>query len=231
MNIKYDRRRKQAPAGSNLTPVIVADDHPLFRKGLVDLMTGTDRFVVIGEASDGEEALRLIKQLKPEVAILDINMPGMDGLEVAARVVEEKTNTEVVILTMHEDASHFELAMDTGVMGYILKDSAAADIVACIDSVLSGKSYISPSLSHHLMKRSVKSARGIEKKLGINTLTSAERKVLKLISEGESTKEIADQLFVSVKTIAAHRSNICGKLNLHGTNALLKFALEHKQLL
>ena len=229
--MKPDRRKEKAPADSKLTTVIVADDHPLFRKGLVDFITGTDRFSVVGEASGGEEALRLIMQMKPAVAILDINMPEMDGLEVAKRIVGEKTGTEVVILTMHEDPSHFELAMDAGIMGYILKDSAAADIVECIDSVLAGKSYISPSLSHHLMKRSVKSAKGIEKKLGIDTLTTAERKILKLISDGKSTKQIADQLFVSVKTVAAHRSNICGKLDLHGTNALLRFALEHKELL
>lgn len=229
--MKPDRRKEKAPADSKLTTVIVADDHPLFRKGLVDFITGTDRFSVVGEASGGEEALRLIRQMKPAVAILDINMPEMDGLEVAKRIVGAKTGTEVVILTMHEDPSHFELAMDAGIMGYILKDSAAADIVECIDAVLAGKSYISPSLSHHLMKRSVKSAKGIEKKLGIDTLTTAERKILKLISDGKSTKQIADQLFVSVKTVAAHRSNICGKLDLHGTNALLRFALEHKELL
>lgn len=129
---------------------------------------------------------------------------------------------------MHEDAEHFELAMETGITGYLLKDSAAADIVACIKSVLAGKSYVSPSLSTHLMKRSVKSAAGIEKKLGISSLTPSERKVLKLISTGKSTKAIADQLFLSVKTVSAHRSNICGKLDIHGTNALLKFAIENK---
>ncbi len=211
--------------------VLIADDHPLFRKGLRDFVTSTGQYKVVADASGGEEALRLIRKLQPDVAILDINMPGMDGLEVAKRVFGERLRTEVVILTMHEDAEHFELAMETGIMGYLLKDSAAADIVACIKSVLTGKSYISPSLSMHLMKRNVKSAGGIEKRLGINSLTASERKVLKLISASKSTKEIAKTLFLSAKTISAHRSNICKKLDIHGTNALLKFALEHKDSL
>ena len=211
--------------------VVVADDHPLFRKGLIDFITATPRYAVVGEASGGEEALRLITRTKPDVAILDINMPGIDGLEVARRVAEQKLKTEIVILTMHDDAGHFEIAMESGIMGYLLKDSAAADIIACIDTVLSGKSYISPSLSHHLLKQSVKGARAIELKLGLTSLTPSERKVIKLISEGKSTKEIADELFVSMKTVSAHRSNICSKLDIHGTNALLKFALEHKSSL
>jgi DNA-binding NarL/FixJ family response regulator len=211
--------------------VVIADDHPLFRKGLRDFVSTSGLYEIVGEASNGEEALDVIMKLKPDIAILDINMPGINGLDVARKVSARKLNTELIILTMYEDAEHFELAMETGIMGYVLKDSAAADVVSCIQSVLSGKSYISPSLSHLLMKRSVKSLKGIEKKLGVDNLTGSERKVLKLISEGKSTKDIADRLFISVKTVAAHRSNICGKLDLHGTNALLKFALEHKELL
>ena len=215
----------------HLASVLIADDHPLFRKGLQDFVTSTGQYKVIADASGGEEALRLIRKLQPDVAILDINMPGMDGLEVARQVIADRLRTEVVILTMHEDAEHFEVAMDTGITGYLLKDSAASDIVACIKSVLTGKSYISPSLSTHLMKRSVKAAAGIEKRLGINSLTPSERTVLKMVSAGRSTKEIADQLFLSVKTVSAHRSNICRKLDIHGTNSLLKFALEHKESL
>ncbi len=211
--------------------MIIADDHPLFRKGLRDFISTAGQYEIVAEASNGEEALDVILRFKPDIAILDINMPGLSGLEVARKVMEKNLNTELVVLTMHEDADHFDLAMETGIMGYVLKDSAAADIVSCIQSVLSGKSYISPSLSHLLMKRSVKSLKGIEKKLGVDSLTGSERKVLKLISEGKSTKEIAERLFISVKTVSAHRSNICGKLDLHGTNALLRFALEHKDLL
>lgn len=158
-------------------------------------------------------------------------MPGMDGLEVAGQIVKERIPTEIVILTMHEDAEHFELAMETGIMGYLLKDGAAADIVACTQSVLAGRGYISPLLSTHFMNRGVKSAAGIEKRLGINSLTPSERTVLKMITAGRSTKEIADQLFLRVKTVSAHRSNICRKLDIHGTNSLLKFALEHKNSL
>jgi two-component system, NarL family, response regulator DegU len=224
-NTSKDRRE------SKTASVLIADDHPLFRKGLRDFITGSGRYDVVADAATGEEALVLIRKLKPDVAVLDINMPGMDGLEVARQVGGERIPTELVILTMHDDAEHFEVAMEAGIMGYLLKDSAAEDIVQCIKSVLAGKSYISPSLSVHLMRRSVKSAAGIEKKLGITSLTPSERKVLKFISTGKSTKDIADQLFVSAKTVSAHRSNICRKLDIHGTNALLKFALEHKDSL
>ena len=155
-------------------------------------------------------------------------MPGMDGLEVAGQIVKERIPTEIVILTMHEDAEHFELAMETGIMGYLLKDGAAADIVACTQSVLAGRGYISPLLSTHFLNRGVKSAAGIEKKLGIGTLTFSERRPVKMISASKSTTGTTDALFLSAKAISAHRSNIGKKRDIHGTNALLKFALEHK---
>lgn len=203
----------------------------MFRKGLMDVVGGTGKYAVVGEASSGEEALRLVKDLRPDAAVLDVNMPGMDGIEAARLICTENVGTEIVIITMYDDEAHFDLAMEAGVMGYLLKDSAAADIMDCIDSVLSGKSYISPALSFHLMKRSSKSLKGLEKKIGIDVLTNSERRILKLISESKTTKEIADQLFVSVKTVSAHRSNMCLKLGLHGTNSLLKFALKHRDIL
>lgn len=225
--MKSTSRRKQPyPRRS----VIIADDHPLFRKGLKDFVTSSGEYEVVAESSDGEEALRLIKQLQPAAAILDINMPRLDGIAVAKEVIRQKMKTEIVILTMYEDAGHFELAMDAGITGYLLKDSAAADVVACLKSVLAGKSYISPILSGHLMKRSSKFVKGLEKRLGIDSLTATERKVLEMISKSKSTKEIADEMFVSPKTVSAHRSNICAKLGIHGTNALLKFAIEHKDM-
>lgn len=211
--------------------LLLADDHPLFRKGLRDAIEGIGRYEILGEAKDGEAALTLIEQLKPRIALLDIDMPKMTGLQVAREVIRRRIETDLIILTMHEDREIFEMAIQIGVMGYILKDSAVEDILQCIETILAGKTYVSPTLTHHLMVRQGKSAQGLEAKLGLSNLTATERKVLSLVAQSRSTKQIAEELFISPKTVAAHRSNICVKLGLRGTNALLKFALERKALL
>lgn len=215
----------------NKISLILADDHPLFRKGLYDVITEQKDLSLLGEARDGERALELIQQHKPSIAVLDIDMPKLSGLDVAAQVAKEKIPTEVIVLTMHDDSDHFDKAMEIGVSGYLVKDSAAETIIDCIRSVAAGKTYVSPILSHHLIKKQDKAKAGIAARLGISQLTPTERTILKLISQSKSTKQIASQLYISTKTVSAHRSNICGKLNLHGTNALLKFALENKALL
>jgi DNA-binding NarL/FixJ family response regulator len=211
--------------------LVLADDHPLFRHGLRNVIASEKRFVILGEAGDGEHALELIHRLKPRLALLDIDMPKMSGLDVAAEVMKAKLKTDVIVLTMHEDSEHFDLAMDAGVVGYILKDSASEDIVHCVDAVLSGKTYISPTLSRHLIKEHDKAKDGMDNRLGLSDLTPTERKILKLISESKSTNDIARVLYVSTRTVSAHRANICVKLDLHGTNALLKFALENRERL
>lgn len=225
------KKKRQAPLKSSLVSLILADDHPLFRKGLRDVIGEDKRWTILDEAGDGERALELIERHKPRLAVLDIDMPKKSGLEVASHILKHNLKTDVIVLTMHEDAEHFEKAMEAGVMGYILKDSAAGDIVHCIESVLKGKNYVSPTLSQHLMKKHDKAKEGTDARLGLSGLTSTERKILKLISLSKSTKEIADELFISAKTVSSHRANICVKLDLHGTNALLKFALEQKQQL
>jgi len=222
---------KKNTHGSAVTAILLADDHPLFRKGLRDVIAEEKDFNILDDVGDGARALEIIEQRKPAVAVLDIDMPKMSGLEVASSVAKKKLPTIVVVLTMHDDVEHFEKAMEAGVSGYVLKDSAAGDIVQCIRSVLRGGNYVSPELSRHLMKKHDRAKAATEGRLGISYLTPTERKILKLISESKSTREIAETLFVSTKTVSAHRSNICVKLNLHGTNALLKFALEHRQQL
>jgi len=211
--------------------LVLADDHPLFRHGLRDVINADRRFTIVEEAGDGERALELIRHHNPRIAVLDIDMPKMSGLEVASAVRKHKLDTEVIVLTMHDDAEHFDKAMESGVMGYVLKDSAAGDILHCLEAVLAGKNYVSPTLARHLIRKSEKAKGGAEARLGISDLTPTERKILKMISESKSTKHIAEELFISTKTVSAHRANICVKLDLHGTNALLKFALEHREAL
>jgi len=208
--------------------IVIADDHPIFRQGLRQIIELDPLLKVSGEAGDGETALEQIRSNKPQVAVLDVDMPQMDGFEVAQAVQGERLPVEVIFLTMYKDERIFNRAMDLGVKGYILKDSAATEVVGGIKAVVAGQNYISPVLSTYLLNRSRRAAVLAEQKPELNKLTQTERRVLKLIAEYKTSKEIADELFVSIRTIDAHRTNICQKLELHGSHALLKFALEHK---
>jgi DNA-binding NarL/FixJ family response regulator len=208
--------------------IVIADDHPIFRQGLRQIIELDPLLKVAGEAGDGETALEQIRSNKPQVAVLDVDMPQMNGFEVAQAVREERLPLEVIFLTMYKDERIFNRAMDLGVKGYILKDSAATEVVGGIKAVVAGQNYISPVLSTYLLNRSRRAAVLAEQKPELNKLTQTERRVLKLIAEYKTSKEIADELFVSTRTIDAHRANICQKLELHGSHALLKFALEHK---
>lgn len=212
----------------NKVTLIIGDDHPMFLRGLKDLILEDSQIDLLGTAKNGNEALNLIINKKPKIAVLDLDMPQISGLEVAKEVNKNNFGTNIIILTMHDEEGRFSSSIEAGVSGYILKDSAASEILSAIHAVADGKNYISPFLSHYLIKKDPIGKKGNETKLGIESLTSTEKKVVSLIAHGKSSKEIADLLFISIKTVAAHRSNICIKLNLHGTNALLKFAMENK---
>lgn len=209
--------------------IIIADDHPLMRKGLKDLFEEhSGNWQVVGEASDGEEALVLIEKFAGSILIIDIDMPRLNGLEVAKIIQAKKISSGIIILTMYDKENMFNRAMDLGVMGYVIKDSAANEIIDAVKNVALGKFYISPSISGFLVKRGQFYSAGTGDAAGISSLTGTERKILKMISNNLTTKEIANYLFISIRTVETHRSNICQKLNLHGTNALLRFALEQK---
>jgi DNA-binding NarL/FixJ family response regulator len=207
--------------------LLLADDHPLMRKGLREVIEEDGRYTIVAEAGDGEKALELIEQHQPSIAIMDIDMPRLGGLEVAKTILLKKNHVDIVILTMHDKQNVFNRAMDLGVMGYVVKDSALTDILDAITSVASGKHYISPSLSGLLLKRSRSGENEGERK-AIALLTLTERKILRLIAEERTTKDIADHLSISVRTVDTHRAHICSKLDLHGPTALLRFALENK---
>jgi len=217
--------------GSTQITVIIADDHPIFRKGLRQVIEDEPAIKVLAEAEDGEAALRKTEELKPNVAVLDIDMPKMDGFEIARAIRKEKMPVEIVFLTMHKDEDVFNAALDLGVKGYVVKDSAAIDIVGSIKAVAAGQHYLSPSISAFLLKRRSKADSLVEEKPSLKHLTTTEQRVLKSIAENKSSREIAAEMFISYRTVENHRANICNKLNLHGSNALLKFALEHKSQL
>ncbi|HEX6307193.1 MAG TPA: response regulator transcription factor [Longimicrobiales bacterium] len=209
--------------------VVMADDHPLFRRGLAEELEADPSFRIVGEAGDGENALALVRRLRPRIAILDINMPRISGLDAAETIVHEESGTDVVLLTMYREADILRRALDAGVRGYVLKDSAVVEIVACLHTVASGRAYISPALSTELLERRVRL--DSPELAALSDLTTAEQAVLRFVATGLTSGEIAVRLGNSVKTIENHRSHICQKLGLSGPQALLRFALEHKSLL
>jgi DNA-binding NarL/FixJ family response regulator len=208
--------------------VLIADDHPIVRKGLVQVIEEEPGFSVVGEADDGATAWERLKRIQPQVAVLDINMPKLSGFEVARKLREEQLPISIVFLTMYKDKQMFEEALQLGAAGYVLKSSAPMDIIECIQTVSEGKSYISASLSSFLVERVKQADKPAVAQPNLSSLTPAELRILKLISESKSTKEIAAKLFISYRTVENHRANICGKLQLEGAYPLVKFALEHK---
>ncbi len=211
--------------------IIIADDHPLLRRGVKEFIEEKEGWQVVGEASDGEKALELVRKFKEAILIIDIMMPKMNGFEVAKAMRENKLPNNIIILSMHNKESFFDRAMDLGILGYVIKDSTDTEIIDAVKNVSAGKYYLSPSVSGFAVRRGQYINSGIEETLGISRLTVTERKILKMISEDMSTKEIANKLFISIHTVERHRANICQRLDLHGTNVLLRFALEHKDIL
>jgi DNA-binding NarL/FixJ family response regulator len=215
------------PAGARKTVVIV-DDHPLFRRGLREVIEADARFVLLGETGDGIFALQLIREKAPDVAVLDIALPGMSGLEVARQLQARRCPTRIVILTMHNEEETFNRALDLGVTGFVLKENAAENILDSLLAAARGEHYLSPAISGYLVRRRDRADRLVAKKPGLEDLTRAERRILKLISEKRTSREIAAELSISPRTVEAHRANICVKLGLTGSHSLLQFALENR---
>jgi DNA-binding NarL/FixJ family response regulator len=208
--------------------IIMADDHPIVRQGL-KLMIETDpNLSIIAEAGEGKTALELIEKHQPDVAVLDIDMPDMDGFAVVQELQKRQIKLGIVFLTMHSEEEIFQAAMDLDVKGYVLKDSAVSDIVTAIKSVAKGRPFLSPSLSMLLLNRRSRVIKLESENPGLHLLTPTERRILKLVAEDKTSKEIADELFVSYRTVETHRTNISRKLHLHGSLALIKFAMTNK---
>lgn len=204
--------------------IVIADDHPLFRSGLRQIIDNEAKFEVIGEAQDGETALRLICDLKPDAAILDINMPLAGGFEVVGEVRRRNLPCQLVILTMHSEEAMFNKAMSLGVRGYVLKDGAAHDIIQCLHALRRGQSFTSAGVTNYLFKRASGNGRPMN---GIGALTPTERIVLRRIGEYKTSKEIASELGISFRTVENHRRNISIKLEITGSHALIKFAQQN----
>ncbi len=208
--------------------IVLADDHPVVRRGLKQIIEIDPRLRIVAQAGDGETALRLIEEFQPDVAVLDIDMPKLDGFAVVRQMRERGIKIPVVFLTMHGEEEVFQAALDLGVIGYVLKDSAETDIVESIKTVAENQPFFSNSLSALLLKRRRRNDDFEKENQGINQLTPTERRILKLIADDKTSKEIGDLLFTSYRTIETHRTNISRKLNLQGSLALIKFAAAHK---
>jgi DNA-binding NarL/FixJ family response regulator len=208
--------------------ILIADDHPIFRQGLRLVIEAQPGLTVVAEAADGDRALERLRGGDIAVAVLDVTMPVKDGLTVAREVREHRLTTALVFLTMHRDEHYLNAALDLDVRGYVLKDNAATEIVDCIRSVAGGGQYISPTLSSFLIRRRTRASNLAEQKPALEQLTPAERRVLKLVADGLTSREIAGQLGLGVRTVEHHRNNVAVKLELRGSHALTKFALKHK---
>ncbi|NLR58692.1 response regulator transcription factor [Chitinophaga polysaccharea] len=207
--------------------ILIADDHPIFLKGLKEVVEAGHHLQVIYQAANGQDAIQGVATKLVDVVILDIDMPVKNGLQAAVEILQLKPEMPVILLTMHKAKDAFLKALDIGVMGYVLKENAVVDVMYAIEAVLRGHSYISPEMTSFLLAQ--KRSRQPVMDNVTTLLTSSEIKILKMVGEYKSTKEIADELYISEKTVSNHRMNITKKLQLTGKNSLLRFAIEWKQ--
>ncbi len=211
--------------------ILIVDDHPLLRHGLRDFIERKSRFRIAGEGANGEEALRLLSKLRPEIVIIDIDMPRLNGLDTIRALRQLPFPVKVIILTMYKEEDMFNVAMDLGVKAYVLKENAPNEILSALAKVERGETFVSPLMQHAGQRRRDRVRTLLSTKPQIESLTPAERRILKLIAEDSTSKEIADRLGVSIRTVDNHRYHICDKLNLHGTHSLLKFAFDNSEYL
>ena len=207
--------------------IFIADDHPIFRSGLRQLIETAPQMAVTGEAKDGAEAIERLLASPADVALLDIDMPKADGFQVLTALREKGLSLQFVFLTMHKDEQFLNAALDLGVKGFLVKDSAAEEVIDCVNAVVKGEEFISPQLTSLLFKRLRHAQENPAQPSLLDQLTPTERKVLKLIAQFKTNKEIAAELFMGVRTVEQHRLNISEKFNLKGRHALVKFVTEN----
>jgi DNA-binding NarL/FixJ family response regulator len=212
---------------NNAIRVLLADDHPIVRKGLRSSIEEHDEVEIVAEAGDGEMALQLIRRLSPDIAVLDIDMPRLDGFAVAREIQKLGMPTKIVFLTLHTDPDFFDTAIHCGGKGYLLKDEASEEIIAGLRAVAAGQIYVSQGMTHLLVKRRMTSKAPADAG-PMDALTVSERNIMKLIAQGKSSKEIGQELDIHYRTVENHRTNICRKLKIEGANALLRFALQNQ---
>ncbi|MFZ0614094.1 MAG: response regulator transcription factor [Desulfobacterales bacterium] len=206
--------------------IIIAEDHQLFREGLKSMLSLRNDLVVVDEAKDGLEALRCVKRNQPDLLLLDLSMPRLSGLSVMKDVKRQFPEIKILALTIHMSDQYVLEAFEAGANGYCIKDASRDELMVAIDSVLAGKTYISPGIADNVMEGYLEDSKRLKTRSSWDTVTQREREVLKLLAEGYLNKEIADFLHISVKTVEKHRANIMNKLDLHNAPALTAFAIQ-----
>jgi len=206
------------------TKILLADDHKIVRDGLRSLIEKQPGMAVVAEAENGRAAVKLARRLKPDVIIMDLNMPDLNGIDAARQILAELPDTKIIVLSMHADKQFVLGALKAGASGYLLKDCAFEELARALQTVLKHQTYLSPEIAGTVVKDYLEQMCTIESAIEA-ALTPREREVLQLIAEGRSTKETADRLNVSIKTVESHRRNIMEKLNIHSTAELTKYAI------
>ena len=206
--------------------IFIAEDHAILRQGLKSLLSSRDDLEVVGEAEDGLETIRCIGESKPDLILLDLSMPRMDGISAIKEIKKSYPETKILALTMHKKEEYILEVFKSGAEGYCLKSSDYEELLMAINAVLSGKQFISPEVSEKVLEGYLEGQKKIKEKSSWDTLTQREREVLKLVGEGYKNKEIADYLCISIKTVEKHRANIMQKLGLHTASALTSYAIE-----
>lgn len=206
--------------------ILIIDDHPLFREGLKSIVERDSRFKVVGEAGTGKQGLRMAQKLKPDLAVVDISLPDINGIQVTTEMQSSLPKTKIMIVSMHSKIDYIAEGFQAGATGYVAKDSASDRLIQGIESVLKGEFFLDSSISHQvvekLMKFPVKEAKITDADYG--SLTPREQEVMRLLAEGSSPKDIAEKLCISPKTVENHRANIMKKLDIHSTMELVRYA-------
>jgi len=206
--------------------IVIAEDHTILREGLRALLSSRPEFEIVGEAEDGRMAVQCIERLNPALALMDLSMPRMNGMDAIREIKKRCPETKILVLTVHKTEEYILATFKAGADGYALKDSTHTELVMAIKSVLAGKPYLSPGISEKVIEGYLEGRQTLKVRTAYETLTHREREILKLIAEGYKNKEIADDLCISVKTVEKHRANIMEKLGLHNVQALTAFAIE-----
>ena len=208
-----------------MTTIVLAEDHHIVRQGLHILLQAERNFSIIGETGDGLEAVQLVERLQPDVLVLDLMMPSLNGLEVTRQVTKRAPQTRIIILSMHANEAYVREALRNGAAGYVLKESSAADLVQAVREAIAGRRYLSPPLSERAINAYVQKAEAATLDV-YDTLTTREREVLHLVAEGNTIGTIASRLFISPRTVETHRTNLMRKLSLRSSAELVRYALQ-----